>query len=914
MPENEYEVALFRSGGFHRETCPTCKTPYWTMGDHRTCGETPCQEYDFLGRSPMKRALPPRAMREEFLSFFESNDHTRVKRYPVVARWRDDVFFTQASVYPFQPWVIDGVADPPANPLAISQPCVRFNDIDNVGKTGQHFTLFEMLAHHAFNRKNKPIYWKDRTVELCHAFFTERLGVDPKLLRYKESQWAGGGNSGPCFEVILGGAEVATLVFMQFKDANGNRIPMETQVVDTGYGLERLTWVSQGAPSAYEAVFGDMLTYMKRATGTMQIDGRLLMEYSKVAGASNIESFADIRAVRQQTADRLGISVDELMRQMAPLENIYAALDHARALMFVLADGVVPSNSREGYFARLLVRRGMRALRSLDLDMKLTDLATLFVQHYMEDFPEVFANQRDILKLMEVEQRRYAETLTKGRETVRRVEADLKAGGAAGIGADALVELYDSHGLTPEVVQEFAEMPVEVPDDFFTRVARRHETAAKEQRVHAWAGTPPPSRSRVHEDGKKQRFFARVLAVEGTGVVLDQTFFYPEGGGQEADHGTIRGYDVVDVQQVGDSVVHFTKGVPSNLVVGKRVKCDIDWPRRQRLRRHHTATHVTLGAARKVLGNHVWQTGAHKAEDAARLDITHYDSLTDEEVRRIEALANEIVLSDRKVATKFVPRELAERKYGFRLYQGGSVPGAKLRVVEIPEWDIEACGGTHCARTSEVGLVKVLRSTRIQDGVVRLEYVAGSAAIEYVQKQAQAMDAVRGRLGVSVDRVPEAVAHLQEEAKDLRKRVELLERRSIESAMRGEPAEAGATRTIPLGDRSVDATVHSIGDVRLWTAIVAPGTADDLKRIAGTIVSEPGNVVALAARNASAALLIGRSDGVRLDCLEVARAASARVGGGAGGAPDFAQGGGPNLDGIDAALAEAVSRIRAALG
>ncbi|HKZ64594.1 MAG TPA: alanine--tRNA ligase-related protein, partial [Thermoplasmata archaeon] len=267
MPENEYEVALFRSGGFHRETCPTCKTPYWTMGDHRTCGETPCQEYDFLGRSPMKRALPPRAMREEFLSFFESNDHTRVKRYPVVARWRDDVFFTQASVYPFQPWVIDGVAEPPANPLAISQPCVRFNDIDNVGKTGQHFTLFEMLAHHAFNRKNKPIYWKDRTVELCHAFFTERLGVDPKLLRYKESQWAGGGNSGPCFEVILGGAEVATLVFMQFKDANGNRIPMETQVVDTGYGLERLTWVSQGAPSAYEAVFGDMLTYMKRATG-----------------------------------------------------------------------------------------------------------------------------------------------------------------------------------------------------------------------------------------------------------------------------------------------------------------------------------------------------------------------------------------------------------------------------------------------------------------------------------------------------------------------------------------------------------------------------------------------------------------------------------------------------------------------
>src|SRR3990172_3185355 len=260
---------------------------------------------------------------------------------------------------------------------------------------------------------------------------------------------------------------------------------------------------------------------------------------------------------------------------------------------------------------------------------------------------------------------------------------------------------------------------------------------------------------------RKQCFFAKVLAVEKNAVVLDQTFFYPEGGGQEADHGTIRGYDVKDVVQIGDSVVHFLAVTP-NLIVGKRVKCEIDWGRRERLKRHHTATHITLGAARKVLGNHVWQTGAHKGEDEARLDITHFDALTGDEVRKIERLANEIVLSDRKIGTKFVPRELAERKYGFRLYQGGSVPGAKLRVVEIPDWDIEACGGTHCARTSEVGLVKILRSTRIQDGVVRLEYVAGSAAVEHVQKQSQVMDAVRNRLDVPVERVAEAVARLQE--------------------------------------------------------------------------------------------------------------------------------------------------------
>ena len=914
MPPSAYEVELFRAQSFARRQCPTCSTWYWTLGDQGTCGETPCREYDFLGHSPMKRPLTLRAMREEFLSFFESEGHTRIKRYPIVARWRDDVFFTQASVYPFQPYVIDGVVDPPANPLAISQPCVRFNDIDNVGKTGQHFTMFEMLAHHAFNRKNKPVYWTDRTTELCHTFFTERLGVDAKLLTYKESWWEGGGNSGPCLEVILGGAEVATLVFMQNKDTNGNRIPMETQVVDTGYGLERLTWVSQATPSAYEAVFGDMLTYLKRAVGAKVIEDRVLQEYSKVAGMTKIDSFADLRAVRSRTAERLGISVDDLLRQITPLENIYTALDHARALMFVLADGVVPSNSREGYFARLLVRRGMRAFHALELDMKLTDLVTLFVQAYMEDFPEVFANRTDILKLLDVEQRRYEDTLTKGRDTVRRVEATLRSSGAAAIGTDQLVELYDSHGLTPEVVKEFAELPVDVPDDFFARVAARHEGAeVARKELHAWPGTPPPSRTRVYEDTNKRKFTAKVVAVENNAVVLDQTYFYPEGGGQEADRGTIRGYDVVDVQQVGDSVVHFVKGTPSNLVAGKRVRCEIDWDRRQRLRRHHTATHITLGAARKVLGNHVWQTGAHKAADEARLDVTHYDALTDDELRRIERLANEIVLSDRKIVAKFVPREAAERKYGFRLYQGGSVPGAKLRVVEIPEWDIEACGGTHCARTSEVGLIKLLRSTRIQDGVVRLEYVAGTPAVEFVQAQSGAMETVRDRLGVPMGQVPDAVARLLQDVKDLRKRLEALEKGAIEAAVRRPEAGAG-TRTIPLGDRSIDVAVSGLGATKLWRAVVSPGTADDLKRLAATIIKDVGNVVVLGARNASASVLIGRSSDVSLDCLAVAKEAAQLLGGGAGGPQDFAQGGGPKVDAVDAALDAAVAKIRENVG
>src|SRR5437879_2162141 len=262
MPESEYEVELFRKQGFTRQTCSKCHTPFWSLGIHDTCGEAPCQEYDFIGASPFKKKLTYRAMRDDFLSFLEQNGHTRVKRYPIGAPWPDDGFI------------------------------------------------------------------------------------------------------GPCFEVVFGGAEPATLVFMMNREVNGHRIPMETQVVDTGYGLERLTWLSQATTSAYEAVFGEALAYLKRATGAKRVDDRVLREYSKVAGMLKVETLADIREIRQRTAERVGISVDELVAQVAPLEALYIVCDHSRALIFLLGDGVVPSNSREGYFARLLVRRGLRALRS----------------------------------------------------------------------------------------------------------------------------------------------------------------------------------------------------------------------------------------------------------------------------------------------------------------------------------------------------------------------------------------------------------------------------------------------------------------------------------------------------------------------------------------------------------------------
>lgn len=895
LPEAEYAIPFFHDGGFARRRCPSCGAWFWTLGAQETCGETPCEEYAFIGRSPMKKSLTPRAMREDFLSFLEQRAHTRIRRYPVVARWRDDVFYTQASVYPFQPWVIEGYAEPPANPLAISQPCVRFNDIDDVGKTGEHFTFFEMMAHHAFNRPGKTIYWKDRTVELCQEFFTDRLGVEPARMAYKEAWWKGGGNSGPCFEVLLAGAEVATLVFMQYKELNGGRVPMDTQVVDTGYGLERIAWVSQGTTSAYEAVFGDTLSYLKRATGLQRVDARILSEYSRVAGATKVESFADVRQIRRTVADRLGIAPEELVAALTPLENLYALCDHTRALAFVLGDGVVPSNVKEGYFARLLVRRALRAMKALDLEMDLDEIVAMQVQQAMDDFPELFAARGTILKLAKIEQGRYEETLAKGRGVVERLEADVRARGRDRIDPDALVELYDSHGLNPEVVEEFATLPVEIPDDFYARVAARHETPPEEAGPKLKVDKPlPPTRLRVYENRRKRRFAAKVLALEGNAVVLDQTYFYPEGGGQEADRGRIGDYRVVDVQSVGSSILHLVEGTPK-LPLGKRVICEIDWDRRRALTRNHTATHIVLGAARRVLDGHVWQAGAHKAEEVARLDITHFASLTEEEWGKIENLANDIVLRDLRVSQKFMAREVAEQKFGFRLYQGGSVPGREVRVVEIPGWDAEACGGTHVSRTSEVGLIKLMGARRIQDGVVRLEYAAGKAALRFVQKEHAVLAKMSGDLNVPPEELPQAVARFYQEWKEQRKRLERFETQE---------AAGKVERLLAAADR--------VGDVRVVVHL-EPGGMRNLMALARQLTAREGVVAVLGARNESASLIVGRSSDIPIDCVAVLRPAAELVGGRGGGRADFAQGGGPDVGRIEDALEAAKEGARKAL-
>ena len=423
MDAAEYDLPFFHREGFHRRACAVCGSAFWTLGDHDRCQEAPCRDYGFLGHPGFGRPYELRAMREAFLGYFEQRGHTRLRRYPVVARWRNDVFFTQASIYDFQPWVTSGAIPPPANPLVISQPVLRFIDLEEVGRSGRHFTLFEMMAHHAFNRPDHEVYFKDRTAELCHGLLTEELGADPKGITYKEEVWEGGGNLGPSLSVGSLGLELATLVFMEYVRDGTTLRPMPLTVVDTGNGLERFTWMSQGTKTAYEAVFG--------------------REY------------------------------EELRRTFPPREAAIL-IDHARALNFLITDGVVPSNSKEGYFARLLLRRSIRILQRTPEAPDLLAILDASGREIARDFPEVGAHRDDLHRVVAAEVERFAESIERARGTIRRYDERVRSTRGR-VTEDDLVQWYDSLGIPPDLAVEELKEPPPIPEDFYARLATRHE-------------------------------------------------------------------------------------------------------------------------------------------------------------------------------------------------------------------------------------------------------------------------------------------------------------------------------------------------------------------------------------------------------------------------------------------------------
>jgi alanyl-tRNA synthetase len=762
------DLKFFRDRNYERQQCPACGGWYWGIkGVHDRCGDTPCVEYSFIGapKTPVKYDVS--SMRERYLLFFERNGHTRVGRLPVIARWRDDVFLVNASIYDFQPHVTSGEVPPPANPLTISQPCIRLTDLDSVGRSGRHLSNFEMMAHHAFNRPKEPggmIYWKEDCTRYCHELLVKDLGMPERDVTYKENPWMGGGNAGMALEVMVGGLELATLVFMDLKldakgplELGGDRYgPMALSVVDTGYGLERFVWVSQGTPTIYDAIYPDTL---KRFFELARVEApgkgdhpEVFAESARLAGMMNVSTTSKLLEQRKGLVARLNekgirMGLDELMKLMVPVESVFTVADHSRCILLMLADGIVPSNVKAGYLARLVIRKTLRLMDELRMETPLADLVLLH-KATTADILKVGEYEGVLRTMLELETKRYRETTEKGQRMVRRLakEAGAGAGAGRGITVEKLVELYDSHGIHPALVQAVAAqegITVDVPDGFTALVASRHAGEKKPEEFHRIIRTQyeRPTRTLYYEHPNCREFNSKVIGIQSYPdgkemLILEETAFYPEGGGQHADTGWID-YDgkrtrVIDVQKEGNVIMHILES-QSGTKLMKEVHGIIDWRRRMAHSRHHTATHIIISSSRKVLGHHVWQAGAEKGEKGAHVDISHYDKVTLDQVYEIERVANEIVADNLPVEFMNLPREEAERRYGMALYQGGAPAGSIIRVVRIADFDSEACGGTHTQTTGEVGLIKITRAERIQDGVVRLEYSASLAALDYFQ-------------------------------------------------------------------------------------------------------------------------------------------------------------------------------------
>ena len=720
-PQRYYSVNLFEDQGFERKSCQVCKRFFWTLDSERSkCPDHSEDTYSFIGEPPTSKRFDYTQAWKEVESFFVKNNHASINRYPVVCRWRDDLYFTIASIVDFQRVMGSKVVfEFPANPLVVPQTCLRFKDLENVGVTGRHFSSFCMIGQHSIPNENG--YWKDECVNLDFNLLTEQFGIAKKEITFVEDVWEGGGSFGSSLEYFVRGLELGNAVFTEFQGDLSNYKTLDQRIIDMGAGLERFAWITMGTPTAYDCCFGPITQKLIADAGIDANSSILVPYFTEIA--KNLELHDDLSQVRKNAIKATGLSDEQINRIITPLEGIYLIIDHIRTLIFAISDGALPSNVGGGYNLRIMLRRIVSTMDRLKLKFDLDEIIDIQIDYLKKTYPELEKTREDVKEIISIETGRYESSKQRMEKIVSKLEKEPTV--------DDLIRLYESDGVTPEYLKEMKVIS-EIPSTFYAKLSDLHQSKKQKEQITLPLEGVPDTELLFYGDDPRE-FDAKVVKSFDNFVVLDKTSFYARGGGQEPDHGKIGHCEIIDITKHGNVVVHEVKGdLPKE---GETVTCVVDGKRRDGITKNHTSTHIINTSARSVLGSWVWQHSAFKEEDHARLDITHHSALTDEDVMKIEHAANSIVQESIPVNIENFDRGTAEQKYGFRIYQGGVVPVKSVRIVSIGDLDIEACGGTHVAKTSDIQEIKITRTKRIQDGVVRIEFVSGNNAKEFVRKR-----------------------------------------------------------------------------------------------------------------------------------------------------------------------------------
>ncbi|MDI3257397.1 MAG: alanine--tRNA ligase [Kyrpidia sp.] len=863
-------------------------------------------------------------IRRKFLEFFASKGHEIYPSASLVPVDDPSLLWINAGMAPLKPF-FDGRRVPPNPRIASSQKCIRTNDIENVGKTARHQTFFEMLGNFSMGD-----YFKKEAIDWAWEFLTQQIGLEPdrlsvtihpeddeayelwhkrigipdeRIFRLEDNFWEiGEGPCGPCSEIFYDRGEgrgcgrpecnvgcecdryleIWNLVFTQFNhNPDGTYTPLPKKNIDTGMGLERMASVMQDVDSNFDTdLFRPIIDATSRAAG---------VEYGRRTDG------------------------DVALKVIA---------DHVRTAVFAVGDGVLPGNEGRGYIIRRLLRRAVRYGRNLGLERPFLHRLVPVVGEVMgEAYPEIVEKAEFIGRVIKAEEERFLETLAEGEQVLAGYIAKLKAAGGRVLAGKDAFRLYDTFGFPIDLTREIAgETGIGVDEQGFEAElnaqrerarAARQEVESMQSKRGALVDLEVPSRfvgydtpevqTRIEALVVDDQFAERVSEGQHCLVVLNETPFYAESGGQVPDRGTIETasarLEVEDVQKAPRGQhVHTCRVVRGTVTVGEVVRARIDRGYREDVIKNHTATHLLHKALREVLGDHVAQAGSLVADTRLRFDFSHFGPLAPEEIEAVERMVNEEIWRNETVDIREMP--LAEAKAMGAMALFGEKYGERVRVVKAGDFSIELCGGCHVSRTSEIGLFKIVSETGTGSGVRRVEAVTGRHAYGFLDARIKLLDTAASTLRVPPGEVPDKLIQVLGRMKEIERELESWRDRWI----RGQ--------ALALADKAVD-----VGGVPLVAAAVAGATPEQMRRMVDVLrEAVPSGVVVLGSRQEDKVVFVAAvsPDWVKrgLHAGRLVKEVAAVAGGGGGGKPDLAQAGGRHPEKLEEALARAPEWVR----